>query len=191
MKEIRIVDMAKHAIGMSNKDTFTKYGKECFISYRNYYSVGPEGDSDWDDFVKHGLATRNANERGVTYYLTQDGINWLQKETGIIIYDEDRPEEDYKLGKDDIESIKAVWRFVQDHNLYSWNMTEKLDVGILIEPDQMSDFCKEYLYDVEEEIPSRTTVYGTIINFSDLLYVKASGKQMWKLRPTEGMRNGL
>ena len=191
MEELRIVYMAKHAVGMDSKDTFTKYGKECFVSYRNYYSVGPFGDSDWDDFVEHGLATRDVNERSVTYYLTKDGINWLQEETGIIIYNKERPEEEYKLGKDDIESIKAVWRFVQEHNLYSWHMPEILDVGVLIETDQMSDFCEEYLCDAEEEIPARITVHGTIINFSDLLYFKASGKQMWKLRPTKGMRDVL
>ncbi len=187
----RIIDMAKHAIGMSNREIFEKYGRKCFISYRNYYSVGPDGDSDWDDLVKHGLATRNAYERGVSYHLTADGFNWLRKETGVNIYDEDHPEEDYPIGDYDAEDIKAVWRFVQENNLFSWNKPEKFDVGILIEPHQVDDFCKEFLCDVEGAIPSELTVYGVTVNFSDLLYFKASGKQIWELRPKDGMRNEM
>ena len=186
-----IVNMAAHAVGMGNKTTFTKYGKECFISYRNYYSVSPDGHPDWEELVRRGLAMEYASNRGVTYHLTEAGMEWLQKETEIVIYDEDHPEEDYDLAGDDIDEINQIWGFIKDNNIYAWNNTERLDVEILIESDMIDNFCEQYVCDSECSIPAGLTSYGVSVKFTDMLSCKASGKQIWKLRPKEGMREEL
>ena len=186
-----MLNMAKHAIGMDNRKIFRKYGKECFIAYRNYYSVGPDGDSDWEgEFVKHGLATRYANKQGVIYHLTREGFEWLEHETGVIIYDDDHPEEDYALSDADTEEIKQVWDYIKENDIYAWDDPDEMDTEILLESGQLDDFFESY-FCYGGEIPAMLCSYGVMVRFSDLIGAKVSGRQIWNLRPKTGMREEL
>ena len=188
----RIISMAEHAIGMDNKSTFKKYNKEYFISYRNYYGVGPEGDPDWEDLVNHGLATADKRNTGVSYHLTPVGFMWLQDETGVFIfYEENLSEKRYELDEYDIEQINHIWKFIKDNFIYAWHQTEKLDVEILLDPYDLDEFLKEFAPDCEDYIPAKINSYGIAIEFSDLLDFEVSGEQIWELRPEEGMREEL
>lgn len=187
-----IIDMAKHAIGMGNRSTFTKYGKEYFVAYRNYYSVNLERNSDWDDLVKHGLAIAHDTANGVNYHLTPDGVSWLGKEISVTILDTDEKEQRYKLDEEDIKRIKEIWEYIQVNDIYAWNDEDHFDVQILFSPYDLDTFFPEFTtYSEDDGIPAKISSYGIEVKFTDLLDFKISGEQIWEFRPETEMRENL
>lgn len=115
MIEDGILSMAAHAIGMDNASTFQKFGKTHFVSTRNFY-VDAKRNADWDDWVCHGLATAMEYPDGyVNYSLTAKGYEKLEKELDIVIHSKLLTEPQPELSSDQIEEIKAVWAWSQQH----------------------------------------------------------------------------
>ena len=96
-----MVRRACHAIGMDNKQPFYKYGEKHFISYRNYSVSNRLGDEYFDKMESEGLAESDRGKQSVTYYLTEKGFQWLEKECSMVIHAKNRSEKKYHLNKDD------------------------------------------------------------------------------------------
>ena len=103
-----MVRRACHAIGMDNKQPFYKYGEKHFISYRNYSVSNRLGDEYFDKMESEGLAESDRGKQSVTYYLTEKGFQWLEKECSMVIHAKNRPEKKYSLNEDDEEKIKEI-----------------------------------------------------------------------------------
>lgn len=103
-----MVRRACHAIGMDNKSPFYKFGKKHFISYRNYSVSNRLGDEYFDKMESEGLAESDRGKQSVTYYLTEKGFQWLEKECSMVIHVKNRPEKKYYLNKDDEEQIIEI-----------------------------------------------------------------------------------
>lgn len=82
--EEKAISMCRHAIGMSNRKPYKRHGKLFFKSYRNHYDAGIKDIPIWEQLVEMGYAYKNR-----LYHLTDDGVEWLSKEIGIIIKMED------------------------------------------------------------------------------------------------------
>ena len=85
-----MVDLATHAIGMSNKKTYKRHGQTWYKPYRNFYCAGTQGDPVWDEMVKQGYAEASKGLSSVYYFMTRAGLDWLGEQTGINIHDEER-----------------------------------------------------------------------------------------------------
>lgn len=85
-----MVRRACHAIGMDNKQPFYKYGEKHFISYRNYSVSNRLGDEYFDKMESEGLAESDRGKQSVTYYLTEKGFQWLEKECSMVIHAKNR-----------------------------------------------------------------------------------------------------
>ncbi len=85
------VQLAAHAIGLDNKRPYKRHGKLFYRPYRNYYYtyVGCPVDKPWEDMVLTGCAEARTQGKHVTYFLTRMGLDWLGKELGMTIYDEE------------------------------------------------------------------------------------------------------
>ena len=180
------VRRACHAIGMDNRQTFEKYGKKHFISYRNYYVANRLGDTYFDQLEEKGLAESDRDSKAVIYYLTEKGFQWLEKECDMIIHRKNHPEKDYPISQDNIEQIQEIWRWLRKKYIYTTNFTEELDVAIWMDFDDLKSFY-EYFGNDETPIPARIYQDSVLILFSDLLDFKVTGKQIWDFRP-DGMR---
>lgn len=84
------IEKAKHCIGFGHRKPYTRHGKQFYRPYRNYYSTGCE-DENWDVMVLAGYATRGEQNShgGYTFCLTRLGLDWLGKELGVTIHDEE------------------------------------------------------------------------------------------------------
>lgn len=86
---------ALHTIGLNSGRTkrrlYTRHGKKFYKPYRNYFCGN---EKDLDELVKAGYMTVEAprgegeNELKV-YFFNRKGLDWLGKQLGITIYDED------------------------------------------------------------------------------------------------------
>lgn len=180
--------MMQHAIGMDNRSCFTKYGEKHFLSYRNYYGLGHE-NSDWEDWVKHGLANACRSKSGITYSLTCEGYNYLDNLLDIRIHTSfpDRIS-DPIINADNEADIKEIWKWLKKKEIYTEEFRDELDVAIYLSEYDLTDFLEHFTH-VEHEIPARLFAGGVMVLFTDLLNFRASGKQIWNLRPQNGMRN--
>lgn len=84
------IEKASHCIGMGNRKAYIRHGKKFYRPYRNYYSTGAP-DEEWDIMVSAGYAKHGEQNShgGYTYWLTREGMDWLGKELGIHIWDEE------------------------------------------------------------------------------------------------------
>lgn len=84
------IKLAKHFIGLGRNKPYIRHGKKFYRPYRNYYASGRKHE-DLDLMVDSGYAERDEENQhgGYTYYLTREGLDWLGKELGITIYDEE------------------------------------------------------------------------------------------------------
>ena len=87
------VDRAMHCIGLDYKKPYIRHGKAFYRPYRNYYSTNLN-DPIWSEmyrrgFARHGVAKKRGGNLICTYYLTRDGLDWLEKALQITIYDEE------------------------------------------------------------------------------------------------------
>ena len=80
------IDLARHCIGLDHKKPYHRHGKTFYRPYRNYYAAG-RAHEEWGVMVSAGYARCDTDR--YTYSLTRDGLDWLGRELGITIYDEE------------------------------------------------------------------------------------------------------
>lgn len=87
------IELAKHCIGLDYKLPYHRHGKAFYRPYRNYFTTGGNGaelDDDWKTLVSAGYAGGTSeNDRGIGYWLTREGLDWLGKQINITIYNEE------------------------------------------------------------------------------------------------------
>lgn len=91
-KQERCISLASHTIGLDNKKPYTRHGKKFYKPYRNYFATAPQCDGfeDWQTMENEGYAKSSKTEKGnVIFWLTRSGLDWLGKQLGIHIYDEE------------------------------------------------------------------------------------------------------
>lgn len=84
-------ELVRHALGMDNRKTYVRHGKRFYRPYRNYFFTN-ENTVDfpyWERMVVAGLAKKEVAQKGVNYYVTRSGMDWLGKHDGVHIYDEE------------------------------------------------------------------------------------------------------
>ena len=96
-KQITVCTMrqkALHTIGLNSCHTgrrlYTRHGKKFYKPYRNYFCGK---DKDLDALVEAGYMERmeeiSHGEKSFTYWFNREGLDWLGKQLGIHIYDEE------------------------------------------------------------------------------------------------------
>lgn len=90
MAEIH-VSLASHAVGLDYKKPYIRHGKKFYKPYRNHFTTGYTGDMVklWNELEEKGYAKSNPFENGKFFWLTRSGLDWLGKQLGIHIYDEE------------------------------------------------------------------------------------------------------
>ena len=97
-KQITVCTMrqkALHTIGLNSshigRRLYTRHGKKYYKPYRNYF-YGK--DEDLNTLVEAGymecMEEISHGEKSVTYWFNREGLDWLGKELGIYIYDEEK-----------------------------------------------------------------------------------------------------
>lgn len=83
--ELKIaVDYCKHMVGLDYKSPYQRHGKLFYKPYRNYWGAPANGNKILDKLPRF-LVTREADEMGVWYTLTIDGLKWLGRQLKITI----------------------------------------------------------------------------------------------------------
>ena len=83
-----------HCIGMvdsgSNRHKpYRRHGKTFYRPWRNYFST-PAPSKQWEALCAHGYAAhRPVDDRGVMYWMTRAGLDWLGVQLGMTIYNEE------------------------------------------------------------------------------------------------------
>lgn len=83
--------LIRHAIGMDNRKTYIRHGKKFYRPYRNYFFTN-ERTVDypyWERMVVAGLAKKEESPKGINYFVTRTGLDWLGQHDGVTIYDEE------------------------------------------------------------------------------------------------------
>ena len=83
--------LVRHALGMDNRKTYVRHGKRFYRPYRNYFYTH-ERTVDfpfWERMVKAGLAEKEEEIKGINYFVTRRGMDWLGQHDGITIYNEE------------------------------------------------------------------------------------------------------
>lgn len=90
-KENLYVKLASHAIGLDHRKPYKRHGRLFYRPYRNYYDASPKDCERWEMLVDVGYAEAGRKDRsgGRIYWLTREGLDWLGKELGIHIWDEE------------------------------------------------------------------------------------------------------
>lgn len=83
------VDYAKHAIGLDYHKPYKRHGKKFYRPYRNYYDTGECDYSVWELMCNVGFAKHGEEKYRHWYFLTRYGLDWLELELGVKIYDEE------------------------------------------------------------------------------------------------------
>lgn len=79
------IDHCKHMLGMDNRSTYKRHGKEFYKAYRNYWD-GEEPGLEWMSGDVIGLAKNLRGESESPYYkLTKAGIQWLERQIHVTI----------------------------------------------------------------------------------------------------------
>ena len=74
-------------LGMDNRKTYKRHGRKYYRPYRNYW-CGEEPALEW--FSKMGLAEKEQEEGKLPYYyLTRQGMDWLERRIGVVIREEE------------------------------------------------------------------------------------------------------
>lgn len=78
----RAVKLAKHMLGMDHRKTYRRHGKDFYKPYRNYFCGH---DDQLSLMARHRLMDEIPDEKYTWYSLTNAGIRWLSRKTGIVI----------------------------------------------------------------------------------------------------------
>ena len=83
--ELKIaVDYCKHMVGLDYGRPYQRHGKLFYKPYRNHWEAPANGSKILDKLPRF-LVTREADEMGVLYALTVDGLKWLSRQLKITI----------------------------------------------------------------------------------------------------------
>lgn len=85
-------ELIRHALGMDNRKTYIRHGKKFYKPYRNFFATS-EYTPDypyWEKLVIVGLAGKKIQDKGILYFVTRTGMNWLGEHDEIHIYDESK-----------------------------------------------------------------------------------------------------
>ena len=83
----KTIEHCKHMLGMDNRKTYKRHGREYYRPYRNYW-CGEEPALEW--FSKMGLAEKEQEEGKLPYYyLTRQGMDWLERRISVVIREEE------------------------------------------------------------------------------------------------------
>ena len=83
--ELKIaVDYCKHMVGLDYERPYQRHGKLFYKPYRNHWEAPAYGNKILDKLPRF-LVTREADEMGVLYALTVDGLKWLSRQLKITI----------------------------------------------------------------------------------------------------------
>ena len=80
----RAIKICEHMVGLDYKSPYHRHGTAFYKAYRNYYADVPKGNEVLDKLPKE-LPTVHQNGRGMTYHLTQAGLEWLGRQLHITI----------------------------------------------------------------------------------------------------------
>lgn len=84
----KYIELAKHCIGLDNKQPYNRNGKLYFRPYRNYFNTNYD-DEIWSDLKFLGYAECDCEywdeekKKSVFYWLNEDGRKWLAEKLGI------------------------------------------------------------------------------------------------------------
>ncbi len=83
--ELKIaVDYCKHMVGLDYERPYQRHGKLFYKPYRNHWEAPANGNKILDKLPRF-LVIREADEMGVLYALTVDGLKWLGRQLKITI----------------------------------------------------------------------------------------------------------
>jgi hypothetical protein len=83
--ELKIaVDYCKHMVGLDYERPYQRHGRLFYKPYRNHWEAPANGNKILDKLPRF-LVTREADEMGVLYALTVDGLKWLGRQLKITI----------------------------------------------------------------------------------------------------------
>ena len=83
-----------HCIGLidsgSNRHRpYHRHGKAFYKPWRNYFTTN-EPESGWEELCAAGYARSSPTSRNGRYYwMTRKGLDWIGKQLGMTIHDED------------------------------------------------------------------------------------------------------
>ena len=83
--ELKIaVDYCKHMVGLDYERPYQRHGRLFYKPYRSHWEAPANGNKILDKLPRF-LVTREADEMGVLYALTVDGLKWLGRQLKITI----------------------------------------------------------------------------------------------------------
>lgn len=187
----KAIKLACHMLGLDNRRLPVHENDQIqtYLYYRNYFNGQ---NATLDVLSEHGLAYKNGKDSDcIYYYLTQRGINELAKCLNCRLFDEDDKEEGREMSDEDREEIERFWKYVKEHDIYTYQSFNGWRVNILLEPDQIEDFSHAFT-DPEESVPTSFGSGYVAIDLKDLLHIdsKIAASQIWELRPN-GVREEL
>ena len=83
-----------HCIGMVDSGSnchkpYRRHGRTFYRPWRNFFSTAFPSPA-WDELCACGYAAhRPVDDRGVMYWMTRAGLDWLGDQLGMTIYDEE------------------------------------------------------------------------------------------------------
>lgn len=75
----RAIEICKHMVGLDYENPYHRHGKAFYKAYRNYYGDPSNGNSILDKLPTDFFRVHR-DERGTTYYMTQEGFDWLGRQ---------------------------------------------------------------------------------------------------------------
>lgn len=99
----RCLARAEHAIGMDNRKTYKRKGKEFYKPYRNYYETVVDDIEwqilEWYGLAMHGKVREDGDYKGLCHYhMTLKGMEWMEKVLKITI----KNKEEYSYGNGEV-----------------------------------------------------------------------------------------
>ena len=76
------LELMKHAIGLDQVKAKPKRGK--YTAYRNYFCTRGK-DEDWEKLVKCGVAIYNIHDPNVYYFVSDEGLKFMEGVLGFKI----------------------------------------------------------------------------------------------------------
>lgn len=86
--------MVLHTIGLDYRRPYIRHGRKFYRPYRNYFTTNEESAA-FRPLVEAGYMTKRAmphapdDTEGHLYSLTRAGLDWLGKQIGVTIHDEE------------------------------------------------------------------------------------------------------
>lgn len=89
-KELKqVIELCKHMIGIDYRKPYHRHGKTFYKPYRNYFTTSSAHKlfEKLPDWIIH--KRRNEESGHMCYWLTREGLDWLGRQLGITIKNEE------------------------------------------------------------------------------------------------------